>query len=139
MTLWSLSRRQVCHHAPLTPVVAQQRRASVVQNESPHACWCAYWEAHICVGMPIGCCSFLNHQRISLDTDVSWNFIYFGNHLGRSLALVKSRHCTLIMKSDGVTLLLFLLLQLCKGRNPPPQGLSCPFLLALYRPAWVAP
>lgn len=124
-----LSQLQVCATMP---------RSTLWSHSNAELPWCRM-KAHMRVGTLIGFRSFLNHQRISLDTDVLWNFIYFGSHLGRSLALVKSRHCTFIMKSDGVTMLLFLVLQLCKGWNPPPRGLACSFLLALYRPAWVAP
>lgn len=77
-----LSRPQACATMPRSPLWLH------CKAELP---WCRK-KAHIRVGMPVGFCSFLNHQRISLDTDVLWNFIYFGNHLDRSLALVESRH-----------------------------------------------
>lgn len=81
-----LSRLQVCATMPRSPLWLHSKA------ELP---WCRM-KVHMRVGMPVGFCSFLNHQRISLDTDVLWNFIYFGNHIGRSLALVESRHCTLL-------------------------------------------
>lgn len=94
-----LSRLQVCATMPCSPLWFHSKA------EFP---WCRM-KAHMRVGMPVGLCSFLNHQRISLDTDVLWNFIYFGNHLGRSLALVKSRHRTFIMKSNGCDRVTFLI------------------------------
>lgn len=93
-----LSRLQVCAAMP---------RSTLWSHSEAELPWCRM-KAHMRVGMPVGFRSFLNHQRISLDTDVLWNFIYFGNHLGRSLALVKSRHCTFIMKSDGCDRVTFL-------------------------------